>query len=656
MYSYFYIYVLEKLFSEYTSRTCAKHGFLLVTDYITKTQLKTHVAYAALELAIQKLGKYDPNEDELTYRAKCMLQRYTYSMLSHQELSAPQVVSYLMDYEDHFTSHRFTCFYWSNIESYVNANAPLSTSQSNELHNETSTSGSDAAPVNRDNDQLEVYIPSDIIGRSDALGNTDADCSESESDVTDLLDCQEGNSDPAEEPLDVPTQSEEHVTDNTLEAEDEVTFYVNESGGLATKCTYLEDYLYCSPELHDVCFWDYISRVEKVSISKDKRKHRKNASTSVNMTSDDDTDDSENDDPDSQFVDESVLDKLCDLHWHNNHYLANTKRKRPRIPFDQEHGESCTHHQVIHSHSRRLVAVPLGLSIPRRDCPEIKERHAHLMLILLKPWISVTQLKPTGMTWADAYESFLTQCSVRTKRIIENMQILHECHDSRDDHFEKRNRQRRAEARQAPGDFGRRNENPENTVLDEEDILAHLESMDSETSQRQNRSNEMIFDCLHHAEDVNLIQSSPQEFTVTEPSTEAISCEHCLIEDNNMERSWEAEYENRRQAWKTTEMSSQSSDKLLQLLSTTEVAQATISSAMTLYSNNDPINSLPTEDVEMDAFTGVSSLPHADNTNMECVQTAVDPDEVSATWKLNERQHVAYRMIVSRIMWSILSA
>ncbi|KAG1877565.1 hypothetical protein F4604DRAFT_1880450 [Suillus subluteus] len=78
-----------------------------ITDYITKAQLKVHIAYAALERATKKLGEYDPNVDDITMRAKLLLQKCAYSMLSHQELSGQQLCSYLMDFLDHYTSHRF---------------------------------------------------------------------------------------------------------------------------------------------------------------------------------------------------------------------------------------------------------------------------------------------------------------------------------------------------------------------------------------------------------------------------------------------------------------------------------------------------------------------------------------------------------------------
>ncbi|KAF8167654.1 hypothetical protein B0H34DRAFT_639684, partial [Crassisporium funariophilum] len=106
------------------SGPAAKAIIYYITNYITKSQLKTHVAFAALELAVKKLGEIDPNDDKVTIRAKKMIQKCAYSMISHQELSAQQVASYLMDYEDHFTSHQFRNLYWTSFESFINKEDP----------------------------------------------------------------------------------------------------------------------------------------------------------------------------------------------------------------------------------------------------------------------------------------------------------------------------------------------------------------------------------------------------------------------------------------------------------------------------------------------------------------------------------------------------
>ncbi|KAJ6447538.1 hypothetical protein C8R45DRAFT_752171, partial [Mycena sanguinolenta] len=102
----------------------AKAILYYITDYITKTQLQAHVAYAALELAVGRLGEYDPEVDERTTRAKRLLQKCANAMIAKQELSAQQVVSYLLDFEDHFTSHDFTNLYWTGFEKFVNDEDP----------------------------------------------------------------------------------------------------------------------------------------------------------------------------------------------------------------------------------------------------------------------------------------------------------------------------------------------------------------------------------------------------------------------------------------------------------------------------------------------------------------------------------------------------
>ncbi|KAF8957419.1 hypothetical protein BDZ97DRAFT_1641166, partial [Flammula alnicola] len=106
------------------SGASAKAVLYYITDYITKSQLKSHVAYAALELAVRKLDILEAEDDPITIRAKKLLQKCAFSMISRQELSAPQVCSYLMDFEDHFTSHEFHSIFWPMFENYVDGVLP----------------------------------------------------------------------------------------------------------------------------------------------------------------------------------------------------------------------------------------------------------------------------------------------------------------------------------------------------------------------------------------------------------------------------------------------------------------------------------------------------------------------------------------------------
>ncbi|EIM79425.1 uncharacterized protein STEHIDRAFT_45631, partial [Stereum hirsutum FP-91666 SS1] len=106
------------------SGAAAKAILYYISDYISKQQLKAHVAYAALDLAVSKLGDYDPSEDILDKRAKALLQKCAYAMLSSQELSSQQVCAYLMETGDKYTSHKYSNLYWTSFEGIIESERP----------------------------------------------------------------------------------------------------------------------------------------------------------------------------------------------------------------------------------------------------------------------------------------------------------------------------------------------------------------------------------------------------------------------------------------------------------------------------------------------------------------------------------------------------
>lgn len=69
----------------------AKAVIYYITDYISKSQLKAHITYATLELAIKKLSEFDASEDNASAAARKLLIKCCNAMIGLQELSAPQV-------------------------------------------------------------------------------------------------------------------------------------------------------------------------------------------------------------------------------------------------------------------------------------------------------------------------------------------------------------------------------------------------------------------------------------------------------------------------------------------------------------------------------------------------------------------------------------
>ncbi|KAJ7740122.1 hypothetical protein B0H16DRAFT_1241292, partial [Mycena metata] len=106
--------------------------------------------------------------------------------------------------------------------------------------------------------------------------------------------------------------------------------------------------------------------------------------------------------------------------------------------FQSDHLEDTTHTIKVNSFLKRKVPVPIGPALPKRSDPAFVEKHARLMLILFKPWRHAVDLRTTGQKWTEAYQEFMLTCPFEHVGRIENMQLLHECKDSRDAHYKER--------------------------------------------------------------------------------------------------------------------------------------------------------------------------------------------------------------------------
>ncbi|KAJ7315609.1 hypothetical protein DFH08DRAFT_1039826 [Mycena albidolilacea] len=177
------------------------------------------------EAAVKKLGEYNPSEDHIATRAKKLLQKCAYAMISQQELSRQQVSSYLLDFEEHFTSHSYRNFYWTSFESFINMEDP----------------------------SPECYPAKTSPDVGDHSGPLDSD-----------LDDELNN--PGTEEID---------------NEDEIRVSVDGSGNLVPA-----DYQMRGNELQSACVWDFMSRVDNADkAQKSSRKRWWRALPLVGLTS-----------------------------------------------------------------------------------------------------------------------------------------------------------------------------------------------------------------------------------------------------------------------------------------------------------------------------------------------------------------------------------
>ncbi|KAJ7825223.1 hypothetical protein B0H14DRAFT_2369059, partial [Mycena olivaceomarginata] len=135
---------------------------------------------------------------------------------------------------------------------------------------------------------------------------------------------------------------------------------------------------------------------------------------------------------DAADADEPPTDRSCDSP------LADEGRKRPRVTLRNGHEQSKTHILRIRGPNDNFIPVPIGQGIPRRDKNDVRERYCRLMLIFFKPWRHAIDLRGKHSSWESAFTEFVETCDPAVISKMENMQILHECRDSRDDHFAER--------------------------------------------------------------------------------------------------------------------------------------------------------------------------------------------------------------------------
>lgn len=112
----------------------------------------------------------------------------------------------------------------------------------------------------------------------------------------------------------------------------------------------------------------------------------------------------------------------------------------------------------------------MGAGVPQRDREEDAERHAVAMLALFSPRPR-DAAAPLGEdaegAWAPRYRAYLRTAPSAVLKLIDNMQVMHECRDAKDDWSGKRR------ARMA--DLTSRARAERLTLKEDDDLTGHLD-------------------------------------------------------------------------------------------------------------------------------------------------------------------------------------
>ncbi|KAH6887374.1 hypothetical protein BKA70DRAFT_1064831, partial [Coprinopsis sp. MPI-PUGE-AT-0042] len=103
-------------------------------------------------------------------------------------------------------------------------------------------------------------------------------------------------------------------------------------------------------------------------------------------------------------------------------------------------------HPQYKTHQLRLRPIetsplphPIGPQLPRRDKESIYSYYCAIMLLLFSPWRSEDELQQRlGENAVGSFNHWLENTNSETRQRLSNMQLLHECKDSKDDHHAQR--------------------------------------------------------------------------------------------------------------------------------------------------------------------------------------------------------------------------
>jgi len=104
-----------------------------------------------------------------------------------------------------------------------------------------------------------------------------------------------------------------------------------------------------------------------------------------------------------------------------------------RYSFQKQHPQTTTH--LLIKYSEHHVPILYGPQIPRRDRDDTRERYNRALLTIFVPWRTVTDLCDVNQTWEEAFKLRQNRISIHSWKIIENIQLLHECKKDRDEHL-----------------------------------------------------------------------------------------------------------------------------------------------------------------------------------------------------------------------------
>ncbi|KAH7917541.1 hypothetical protein BV22DRAFT_1108551 [Leucogyrophana mollusca] len=95
-----------------------------ISTYTAKNQQHSSNASALLAKTLAFHQSQEKYNDDIQQLNKRLLQRCVNTLSREQEFSAPEVVGYLMNWNDRFISHHFETIHWNSVASLIKKTYP----------------------------------------------------------------------------------------------------------------------------------------------------------------------------------------------------------------------------------------------------------------------------------------------------------------------------------------------------------------------------------------------------------------------------------------------------------------------------------------------------------------------------------------------------
>jgi hypothetical protein len=98
-----------------SSGIAIKGVVLYVSDYITKSTLKTHTIFDSVKSVFQKNNEMIGGTLSSKEKAQRFMTKIANLLSAKAEMGAPMICMYLLGHPDHYKSHEFVPFYWQSF-------------------------------------------------------------------------------------------------------------------------------------------------------------------------------------------------------------------------------------------------------------------------------------------------------------------------------------------------------------------------------------------------------------------------------------------------------------------------------------------------------------------------------------------------------------